>query len=102
MAKQTLACFVLFLIGMAGSFLAKKVQLGSLPIYAPIITSMLSGVIWGWLSLHSKNLSLMSVVVNVIYSSAFVLGFYLLGERLTAFQLFGFVVSLIGIIMMTS
>jgi uncharacterized membrane protein YeaQ/YmgE (transglycosylase-associated protein family) len=100
--KQTLAYLALFLVGMAGSLITKKVQMGSLPMYAPVITSMVSGLIWGWLTLESKNLSLMSIVVNVIYSSAFVFGFYLLGEQLTTFQLLGFVVSLIGIAMITS
>jgi hypothetical protein len=102
MVKIFFAYIVLFLVGIAGAFVSKKVQLGNLPIYAPILTSALSGIVWGWLSIQSKNLSLMSIIVNVIYSSAFVFGFYLLGEKLTTFQLLGFVISLIGIAIMTS
>jgi len=93
---------VLFLIGVFGSFITKKVQVGTVPVWTPIFPSILSGVVWGYISKNSSNLSLMSVLVDVIYTAAFVFGFFLLGERLTTFQLIGFVVSLVGVGMMAA
>lgn len=93
---------LLFLIGVVGAFITKKVQIHDFPIWAPIGPSILSGIVWGWISRKSTNLSLMSVLVDIVYTAAFVFGFFLLGERLTSFQLLGFVVSLIGIAMMAS
>jgi len=39
---------------------------------------------------------------DVIYTAAFVFGFYLLGDRLTPLQVAGFIVSLIGVAMMAA
>lgn len=44
----------------------------------------------------------MSVLFDVIYTAAFVFGFFLLGDRLTPFQIAGFIVSLIGVAMMAA
>jgi drug/metabolite transporter (DMT)-like permease len=94
--------FSLFCIGVFGAFITKKVQAGTLPIWAPIGPSIVSGVLWGYISRQSQNLSLMSVLVDVIYTAAFVVGFILLGDRLTPLQIAGFIVSLLGVAMMAA
>lgn len=92
----------LFTTGVIGAFVTKKVQSGSLPIWAPIGPSIVSGILWGYISRRSQNLSLMSVLVDVIYTAAFVTGFIILGDRLTPLQIAGFIVSLIGVAMMAA
>jgi|LauGreDrversion4_2_1035121.scaffolds.fasta_scaffold01981_7 hypothetical protein len=92
----------LFATGVFGSYVAKKVQGGALPVWAPIAPSIVSGVLWGLISKKSHNLSLMSVLVDVIYTAAFVFGFFLLGDRLTPLQIAGLIVSLVGVAMMAA
>ena len=92
----------LFATGVFGAYISKKVQGGAFPVWAPIFPSIVSGILWGLITKKSENLSLMSVLVDVIYTAAFVFGFYLLGDRLTTLQLAGFVVSLIGVGMMAA
>ena len=92
----------LFTTGVIGSFITKKVQGGYYPLWAPVGPSIISGLLWGYISRRSHNLSLMSVLVDVIYTAAFVFGFYLLGDRLTPLQLAGFIISLFGVAMMAA
>ena len=92
----------LFILGVIGAHITKKVQSGTFPIWATIGPSILSGVLWGWISRKSQSLSLMSVIFDVVYTAAFVFGFYLLGDRLTTLQLAGFIISLIGVAMMAA
>jgi drug/metabolite transporter (DMT)-like permease len=92
----------LFTTGVIGAFITKKVQVGVFPIWATIGPSIISGILWGLIAKRSHNLSLMSVLVDVIYTAAFVFGFFLLGDRLTPLQLTGFVISLIGVAMMAA
>ena len=92
----------LFATGVFGAYISKKVQGGTLPVWAPVLPSIVSGVLWGLITRRSQNLSLMSVMVDVIYTAAFVFGFFLLGDRLTPLQLAGFVVSLVGVGMMAA
>lgn len=92
----------LFLLGVVGAHVTKKVQVGSLPMWSTIGPSIISGTLWGWIARRSQSLSLMSVLFDIIYTAAFVFGFFLLGERLTPLQLAGFAVSLVGIAMMAA
>ena len=92
----------LFATGVIGAFVTKKVQAELLPIWAPIGPSIVSGLLWGFISRRSHSLSLMSVLVDVIYTAAFVVGFVMLGDRLTPLQIAGFIVSLLGVAMMAA
>ena len=92
----------LFTTGVIGAFITKKVQGNFFPVWAPIGPSIISGILWGMIAKKSHNLSLMSVLVDVIYTAAFVFGFFLLGDRLTTFQLAGFIISLVGVAMMAA
>lgn len=102
MKGLVLPYFALFLLGVVGAHITKKIQVGSFPIWATIGPSIVSGALWGWIARRSQSLSLMSVLFDIIYTAAFVFGFFLLGERLTFFQVAGFAISLIGIAMMAA
>lgn len=102
MRRLILPYFSLFILGVLGAHITKKVQSGTLPIWATVGPSILSGVLWGWIAQRSQSLSLMSVLFDVVYTAAFVFGFFLLGDRLTPFQIAGFIVSLIGVAMMAT
>jgi len=102
MKRLILPYFSLFILGVLGAHITKKVQSGTFPIWATIGPSIFSGVLWGWIAQRSQSLSLMSVLFDVVYTAAFVFGFFLLGDRLTPLQIAGFVVSLIGVVMMAA
>lgn len=91
----------LFLVGLFGSYVTKQVQGGLLPIWSPIFPSILSGLVWGYISRRVQSLSLASVVVDVVYAVSYVSGFLLLGETLTMRQVAGFLVALAGVVMMS-
>lgn len=102
MKNLILPYIALFTTGVVGAYVTKKVQGGILPVWAPIGPSIVSGILWGFIAKASNNLSLMSVLVDVVYTAAFVFGFFLLGDRLTPLQIVGFVISLIGVAMMAA
>lgn len=102
MKNLILPYVALFTTGVIGAYITKKVQSDVLPIWAPIGPSIISGVLWGLIAKRSHNLSLMSVLVDVIYTAAFVFGFFVLGDRLTPLQIVGFIISIIGVAMMAA
>ena len=102
MKNLILPYVALFTTGVIGAYITKKVQSDVLPIWAPIGPSIISGILWGLIAKRSHNLSLMSVLVDVIYTAAFVFGFFVLGDRLTPLQIVGFIVSIIGVAMMAA
>ena len=102
MKNLILPYVALFTTGVIGAYITKKVQSDVLPVWAPIGPSIISGVLWGLIAKRSHNLSLMSVLVDVIYTAAFVFGFFVLGDRLTPLQIVGFIVSIIGVAMMAA
>jgi drug/metabolite transporter (DMT)-like permease len=71
-------------------------------MWTPVLPSIASGLLWGYISRRSQSLSLMSVLFDVIYTAAFVAGFVILGDRLTPLQIAGFFVSIIGVAMMAA
>lgn len=46
---------ILFLIGVFGAFITKKVQIGELPVWTPIFPSILSGVVWDIAASNNSN-----------------------------------------------
>jgi len=102
MKNLILPYVALFTTGVIGAFITKKVQSGILPIWSAIGPSIISGLLWGYIARRSHSLSLMSVLVDVIYTAAFVIGFIILGDRLTYLQIVGFLISLVGVAMMAA
>jgi len=102
MRSLVLPYLSLFLTGVVGAYVTKKVQGGTFPVWATVGPSLVSGLLWGAIAKRSLNLSLMSVLVDVVYTAAFVIGFVILGDRLTPLQIAGFVVALLGVAMMAA
>jgi drug/metabolite transporter (DMT)-like permease len=91
----------LFLIGLFGAWLAKQISNGNLPWWLPIIPSVCTGLLWGWVSKRSKDLSLATITFDIVYATAFLTGFFILGDRLSSLQILGVILSLIGVALMS-
>lgn len=91
----------LFLVGIFGAWLAKGISGGALPWWLPTVPSIATGLLWGWVSRRSDNLSLATVVFDVVYTGAFLAGFLLLGDRLSVLQSCGVGLALLGVALMS-
>lgn len=91
----------LFLVGIFGAWLAKGISGGVLPWWLPTVPSVATGLLWGWVSRRSANLSLATVVFDVVYTGAFLAGFLLLGERMNLLQTCGVALALAGVALMS-
>lgn len=91
----------LFLVGILGAWLAKGISGGALPWWLPTVPSIVTGLLWGWVSRRSDNLSLATVVFDVVYTGAFLAGFLMLGDRLSVLQSCGIGLALLGVALMS-
>lgn len=92
----------LVLVGLFGALLSKKINQDELPWYTAIIPSIISGGVWGFFVRNKGiNLSYASAIFDVIYTASYVMGFVLLGDRLTPIQILGFLISSFGIALMS-
>lgn len=94
-------CVSLFLTGILGAGLAKGISVGILPWWIPVVPSLGTGLLWGWVSSRSSNLSLSTVVFDVVYTGAFLAGFLLMGDRLSVVQTCGVCLALLGVALMS-
>jgi len=91
----------LFLVGLIGAWLAKGISDGSFPWWLPVLPSVGTGLLWGWVSRRCSDLSLATVVFDVVYTGAFLAGFLLLGDRLSVLQSCGVGLALLGVALMS-
>lgn len=91
----------LFLVGIFGAWLAKGISGGALPWWLPILPSLGTGLLWGWVSRVSSDLSVATVVFDVVYTGAFLAGFLLLGDRLSVLQSCGILLAMVGVALMS-
>ncbi|NBO56108.1 MAG: hypothetical protein EBU84_16310 [Actinobacteria bacterium] len=91
----------LFLVGIFGAWLAKGISGGALPWWLPTVPSVATGLLWGWVSRRTSNLSVATVVFDVVYTGAFLAGFLLLGDRLNWLQSCGVALALAGVALMS-
>lgn len=92
----------LFMIGCIGAKISKEIQLGNISSYWYIFVSIMSGLVWAWLTKYSANLIQASMVYDVLYALSFVVAFKLLGEPVTTVQTIGIVICLIGLAFVSS
>lgn len=93
---------LLIFVGLGGGYFSKLINRGDAAPWVTIFPSILSGLLWGLMAQsQGVNLSLMSILFDVVYTAAFVVSFVLMGDRLSPIQVAGFVVSLIGVTMMS-
>lgn len=91
---------VLFLTGIFGSWLAKGISGGHFHWWLPIIPSIGTGLLWGYVSKRTENLTFATMLFDAIYTGAFVIGFLLLGDKLNWHQALGIILAMIGIALM--
>lgn len=91
---------MLFFTGLFGAWLAKGISSGAFPWWLPILPSVGTGLLWGWVSRRTQNLTLATMVFDVIYTGAFVVGFLLLGDKLNSHQAIGLLLTIVGIALM--
>lgn len=92
---------IIFLIissATAGAFISKAINEGSIPWYWAISTSVLSGLVWGWIA-KNRDISLvyMSVLYDVLYAITYVVFLAIAGEKITTMQAVGVGISILGV-----
>jgi len=93
--------FFLFFSGILGGCISKSISRGEIIVWASLMPSAIAGVIWGLIAKESTNLSFSVALYNVIFSSGFIIGLLTMGDRLSSSQIVGFVIALIGTVVMT-
>ena len=88
-------------VGVVGAWMTHRVVDGEMPWWVTGLVAMMSGCIWGWVSPAFRGqLTLGSVGFDVVYGGSYVLGFLLMGERLSGLGWLGVGVSFLGIVLM--
>lgn len=95
------AVAALLAIGIVGSFVSKGINHGRIGWYWAMVVSAASGAVWGWMSRHPVSLVCASIVYDVVYAGAYVLGLTLLGDKMSLMQWIGVVVSVVGVTMIS-
>lgn len=93
------AIAALLSIGMVGSVVTKSINQGKIGWYWAMLVAAASGGVWGWMSRYPISLVHASIVYDVVYSMAYVIGLSLLGDKINGVQWLGIFVSILGVIM---
>lgn len=82
-----------------GAGISKGINTGIMSWYWAVVSAMVSGLTWGWIARH-KDVSLVyaSVVYDVLYALTYVVFLACAGEKLTAYQVAGVGLSLLGMV----
>jgi multidrug transporter EmrE-like cation transporter len=91
----------LFMIGMAGSAVARGISYKLIPWWCTIFTSLAASLLWGWTSRTARDLPWASAVFNVISMTGFMIGCTLFGDKLSSSQITGLILTLLGIGLMS-
>ena len=92
---------VLSATAFLGAFVSKQISLGKINMLWALLVSLVVGLQWAWIVKQSSSLIVSAVIFDVVYSSSFVLGFIILGDRLSWMQVLGFCLSVTGVAMMS-
>ena len=100
--RVVMGLVVLVMNGVVGAWITQRVTEGLLPWWSTVLTAVVTGLLWGWGSpMFVGKLSVASVVFDVVYGFSFVMGFVMMGERMSGLQFIGVLVSFLGIGMMS-
>ena len=104
--RVILGLLVLVLNGVVGAWITQRVTEGLMPWWSTVVTAevtaVVTGLLWGWGSpMFVGKLSVASVVFDVVYGFSFVMGFVMMGEKMSMLQFAGVLVSFLGIGMMS-
>ena len=100
-SMEILLLFVVCLVSIGGGMASKQIQGGSMPLWIPAIPALITGLLWGYGSKITGNISRLSIAFDISISVSYMLGLIFMGERLGTTQLLGFLVALVGLIMMS-
>lgn len=64
-----------------------------------MVVAAASGGVWGWMSRHPISLVYASIVYDVVYAMAYVIGLTLLGDKVSYIQWIGIFVSILGVVL---
>jgi len=92
---------VLSTTAFVGAFVSKQINLGKINMLWALLVSLVVGLQWAWLVKNSTAPIVSAVAFDVVYSTSFVLGFVVLGERMSALQAVGFALTVAGMAMMS-
>ena len=95
----TKAVASLLAIGMIGALVSKGINHGKIGWYWAMVIAAASGAVWGWISRHPVSLVYASIVYDVVYALAYVIGLALLGDKVTPVQWLGVLVSILGVLL---
>ena len=100
--RVILGLLVLVLNGVVGAWITQRVTEGLMPwwstVVTAVVTAVVTGLLWGWGSpMFVGKLSVASVVFDVVYGFSFVMGFVMMGEKMSMLQFAGVLVSFLGI-----
>ena len=87
------------LVGFLGAVLSKQINLGNLPWWIGIVSSGLSGLIWGWMASQKESIIMSSTLYDVTMAITYVVVLNLLGESITLTQFWGIVLAVVGMIL---
>ena len=104
--RVILGLLVLVLNGVVGAWITQRVTEGLMPwwstVVTAVVTAVVTGLLWGWGSpMFVGKLSVACVVFDVVYGFSFVMGFVMMGEKMSMLQCAGVLVSFLGIGMMS-
>lgn len=88
-------------IGLFGAWLSKYVREENWNIGWLFVPAAFATSVWIWLTRRTQaNLLVASVVFDVVYALAYVVGYWWLGERATNVQIAGMALGLVSIVVM--
>jgi drug/metabolite transporter (DMT)-like permease len=90
----------ILLISILGARISKEINVGNIPWYSSILTSILSGLVWGWMVSKSKSIIYTSLFYDVVVTVTYIGVLTFLGEQLKPIQIIGIIFGLIGIILL--
>jgi len=85
----------------AGAYISSLIAVKKASIFWAVLSSILSGYIWGKMTQLNYQLSYMSILYDVTICLTYLFVFYILGDRLRPLQILGTILSVIGIILIS-
>lgn len=101
---RLLVLFILLIfVGLGGGYVTKLINRSAAPVWAAMVPSVLSGLLWGFMARQQTglSLSLLSIMYDITYAISYVVVFVMMGDKLTPLQVLGFFVALSGVAMMS-
>ena len=98
--------WVLSTLGVAGAAVlggavSRGIDRGALPWWTAMLTALSGGAVWGWMCRQGQPLVLVSLLYDVVATLTYTAFFVATGDRLSAVQLVGVGLSVIGLVLVS-